>query len=150
MKMVNISEYSWSARLEYKAEGSEFVNFPEFVTVITEYFGNLSLDTDFTCELIGELYDLMVLGILKKGFLVKKGHVVENWRKRYFVLQLTRLKYYKDRDLTEFKVCVCVYVCVYVCVCVCVCVFVWCVCVCVCVVCACVYTMLKFNGHPVV
>jgi hypothetical protein len=45
----------------------------------------------------------MVLGILKKGFLVKKGHVVENWRKRYFVLQLTRLKYYKDRDLTEFK-----------------------------------------------
>jgi hypothetical protein len=103
MKMVNISEYSWSPRLEYKAEGSEFVNFPEFVTVITEYFGNLSLDTDFTCELIGELYDLMVLGILKKGFLVKKGHVVENWRKRYFVLQLTRLKYYKDRDLTEFK-----------------------------------------------
>jgi hypothetical protein len=103
MKMVNISEYSWSSRLEYKAEGSEFVNFPEFVTVVTEYFSDLHLNTDFTCELIFELFELMVLGILKKGLLVKRGHVRKNWNRRYFVLQLTTLTYYEDKGLSKPK-----------------------------------------------
>jgi hypothetical protein len=103
MKMVNISEYSWSPRLEYKAEGSEFVNFPEFVTVVTEYFSDLHLNTDFTCELIAELYDSMVLGIIKKGFLVKRGHFRKTWNRRYFVLRLTSLRYYEDKDQTKLK-----------------------------------------------
>ena len=107
MKMVNISEYTWSPRLEYKAEGSKFVNFPEFVTVVTEYFSDLHLNTDFTCELIAELYDSMVLGIIKKGFLVKRGHFRKTWNRRYFVLRLTSLRYYEDKDQTKLKVCQC-------------------------------------------
>ena len=104
MKFVMLAQYLWSPHLEYKTEGSEFVNFPEFVTVVTEYFSNLHLNTDFTCELIGELYELMVLGILKKGFLVKQGHVRKNWNRRYFILQLTTLTYYEDKELTKKKV----------------------------------------------
>ena len=104
MKLIMLAQYSWSPRLEYKAEGTEFVNFPEFVTVVTEYFTDLHLNTDFTCELIFELYELMVLGILKKGFLVKRGHVRKNWNRRYFVLQLTSLKYYEHKDLIKQKV----------------------------------------------
>ncbi|KAM6466791.1 pleckstrin-2 [Liasis olivaceus] len=34
-------------------------------------------------------------GILKEGFLVKKGHVVPNWKTRWFVLLQDRLLYYK-------------------------------------------------------
>ncbi|XP_042302473.1 pleckstrin-2 isoform X1 [Sceloporus undulatus] len=34
-------------------------------------------------------------GILKEGFLVKKGHVVHNWKARWFVLLQDRLLYYK-------------------------------------------------------
>jgi len=42
--------------------------------------------------------------ILKKGFLVKQGHVVKNWKKRYFLLLVPRsamaagavLYYYKN------------------------------------------------------
>ncbi|XP_051946628.1 pleckstrin-2-like [Xyrauchen texanus] len=33
--------------------------------------------------------------VLKEGFLVKRGHVVHNWRVRWFVLKLDRLLYYK-------------------------------------------------------
>ncbi|XP_066467136.1 pleckstrin-2 [Tiliqua scincoides] len=34
-------------------------------------------------------------GILKEGFLVKRGHVVHNWKVRWFVLLQDRLLYYK-------------------------------------------------------
>lgn len=34
-------------------------------------------------------------GVLKEGFLVKKGHVVHNWKVRWFVLLQDRLLYYK-------------------------------------------------------
>ena len=137
MKMVSISQYTWNPSLEYKAEGSDNVTFPNFVTVVTEYFHSLHLTTDFTCELIFELYELMIKGILKKGFLEKKGHVRKNWKRRYFVLQMTTLKYYEDKNQTKFKVCVrmCEFVCIFAFVCVCIiCVYVHvCVCVCVCV-----------------
>uniref|UniRef100_A0A672P7J8 Pleckstrin 2 n=1 Tax=Sinocyclocheilus grahami TaxID=75366 RepID=A0A672P7J8_SINGR len=34
-------------------------------------------------------------GVLKEGFLVKRGHVVQNWKVRWFVLKSDRLLYYK-------------------------------------------------------
>nr|XP_033808228.1 pleckstrin-2 isoform X2 [Geotrypetes seraphini] len=34
-------------------------------------------------------------GILKEGFLVKRGHIVHNWKARWFVLQANKLSYYK-------------------------------------------------------
>ena len=104
MKMVSISQYTWNSRLEYKAEGSKLVNFPEFVTMVTRYFCHLHLTIDFTCELVFELYQLIIEGILKKGFLEKKGHRRKNWNRRYFVLKMAALSYYDDSDLTAHKV----------------------------------------------
>jgi hypothetical protein len=104
MKMVSLSEYTWSSHLEYKPpEDSKVVDFPEFVTIVTSCFGKLYLRGDFICELILELYELMVLGILKKGFLVKKGHSRRNWNRRYFVLHLTTLSYYEEEDISKSK-----------------------------------------------
>ncbi|KAK2896883.1 hypothetical protein Q8A67_011371 [Cirrhinus molitorella] len=34
-------------------------------------------------------------GVLKEGFLVKRGHVVQNWKVRWFVLKSDRLLYFK-------------------------------------------------------
>ncbi|XP_077092757.1 pleckstrin-2 [Siphateles boraxobius] len=34
-------------------------------------------------------------GVLKEGFLVKRGHVVQNWKVRWFVLKSDKLMYYK-------------------------------------------------------
>ena len=53
MKMVQMLGFLWTNHLEYKAEGSSCINFPEFVTLVTEYFHNLNLTTALTCELIG-------------------------------------------------------------------------------------------------
>ncbi|TFK15007.1 papilin [Platysternon megacephalum] len=36
-----------------------------------------------------------VSGILKEGFLVKRGHIVHNWKARWFVLLQDKLLYYK-------------------------------------------------------
>lgn len=35
-------------------------------------------------------------GGLVEGWLVKQGHLVKNWKRRYFVLEWPVLKYYKD------------------------------------------------------
>ena len=53
MKMVQMLGFLWTTHLEYKAEGTSCVNFPEFVTLVTEYFQKLNLTTALTCELIG-------------------------------------------------------------------------------------------------
>ncbi|XP_039597608.1 pleckstrin-2 isoform X1 [Polypterus senegalus] len=34
-------------------------------------------------------------GVIKEGFLVKRGHIVTNWKTRWFVLQPDKLLYYK-------------------------------------------------------
>ena len=44
--------------------------------------------------MISDLVDETVHGVLKKGFLEKKGHVRRNWRRRWFILKKTILTYY--------------------------------------------------------
>ena len=53
MKMVQMLGFLWTTQLEYKAEGTSCINFPEFVTLVTEYFQKLNLTTALTGELIG-------------------------------------------------------------------------------------------------
>ena len=53
MKMVQMLGFLWTTQLEYAAEGTSCVNFPEFVTLVTEYFQKLNLTMQLTCELIG-------------------------------------------------------------------------------------------------
>lgn len=103
LKMVSITGYIWSPQLEYQKKGTQSINFPEFLTVLAEYFSNLHLDADFTCQMILELYNFIVLGILKKGYLVKRGHFRRNWNRRYFILRLNNLTYYEDEVQTKPK-----------------------------------------------
>ena len=41
--------------------------------------------------------DEIVDGVLKKSYLTKKGHVLRNWRRRWFVLRKTVLTYYASK-----------------------------------------------------
>lgn len=53
---------------------------------------------------VGDLMDLLVNGVLKKGYLTKKGHLRKNWKRRFFVLKTDSLHYYRDREQTDKKV----------------------------------------------
>ena len=54
-------------------------------------------------QVISDLVDETVHGVLKKGFLEKKGHVRRNWSRRWFVLKRTILTYY-SRNKRDVKV----------------------------------------------
>jgi len=38
-----------------------------------------------------------------KGWLTKRGHIVKNWLKRYFILTQTSISYYEDEKLSQKK-----------------------------------------------
>jgi len=50
------------------------------------------------------MVDEIVHGVLKKGFLTKKGHKRRNYKKRWFVLQRTIIRYYENRENMVLKV----------------------------------------------
>ena len=76
-----------------------------FLEAVTNCFERLSVDTLLTCEVIADLHDQFINGVLRKGYLVKKGHLHKNYKRRWFVLQRTVLMYYVTRDLSKLKVC---------------------------------------------
>lgn len=52
---------------------------------------------------VDEVFMEMYHSIIKKGYLVKKGHVRRNWQERWFVLKPGSLIYYVAEDLKEKK-----------------------------------------------
>ena len=101
-RLIELCGYTWNDAYKYTKE--EEVEFPEYVEAITDYFDQLRLETSLTCEVIADMEDEVVNGVIKKGFLHKKGHKRKNWKKRYFILQRTILRYYVDRDAVKLKV----------------------------------------------
>jgi len=84
---------------EHRASG---IAFPEFLEEITSTFDYLKLEMSLTCEMILDLLDEVVKGVLKKGYLIKKGGKRKNWNKRWFILKESTLFYYTSReDLTQ-------------------------------------------------
>ncbi|XP_067444717.1 switch-associated protein 70 isoform X2 [Thunnus thynnus] len=52
---------------------------------------------------INEVFQELILDVLKQGYVMKKGHMRKNWTERWFVLQPTSLSYYVCEDLVEKK-----------------------------------------------
>ncbi|KAJ8340194.1 hypothetical protein SKAU_G00348270 [Synaphobranchus kaupii] len=50
-----------------------------------------------------EVFQEFILGVLKQGYMMKKGHKRKNWTERWFLLRLHSLSYYVSEDLTEKK-----------------------------------------------
>lgn len=50
------------------------------------------------------MVDEIVHGVLKKGYLTKKGHKRRNWKRRWFILQRTTMTYYESRENLTMKV----------------------------------------------
>ncbi|XP_070691532.1 switch-associated protein 70 [Pempheris klunzingeri] len=52
---------------------------------------------------INEVFQELILDVLKQGYMMKKGHKRKNWTERWFVLRPTSLSYYACEDLEEKK-----------------------------------------------
>ena len=82
------------------------ISFPEFLEEITNAFEFLKLEMSLTCEMILDLLDEIVMGVLKKGYLTKRGGNRKNWKKRWFILKEDSLFYYESRENLTQKVCI--------------------------------------------
>nr|DBA17646.1 TPA: hypothetical protein GDO54_003063 [Pyxicephalus adspersus] len=67
--------------------------------------GTFSKGTDFTTVsmAINEVFNELVLDVLKQGYLWKKGHKRKNWTERWFVLKPNVMTYYVSEDLKDKK-----------------------------------------------
>ncbi|XP_060893757.1 switch-associated protein 70 [Labrus mixtus] len=52
---------------------------------------------------INEVFQELILDVLKQGYVMKKGHKRKNWTDRWFVLRPNSLSYYVCEDLMEQK-----------------------------------------------
>uniref|UniRef100_A0A3B3BAH1 Switch-associated protein 70 n=1 Tax=Oryzias melastigma TaxID=30732 RepID=A0A3B3BAH1_ORYME len=52
---------------------------------------------------ITEVYQELILDVLKQGYMMKKGHRRKNWTERWFVLKPGSISYYVGEDLAEKK-----------------------------------------------
>ncbi|XP_053174818.1 switch-associated protein 70b [Scomber japonicus] len=52
---------------------------------------------------ITEVYQELILDVLKQGYMMKKGHKRKNWTERWFMLKPGSISYYVGEDLAEKK-----------------------------------------------
>ncbi|XP_064394546.1 uncharacterized protein LOC135341815 [Halichondria panicea] len=100
-RIVEYCGYTWNPTYAYATATQ--MSFPEYLAAITTYFEQFKLEMSLTCEVIGDMVDEIVNGVLKTGRLTKKGHMRKNWKNRWFVLQRTVLRYYMSRDNMTLK-----------------------------------------------
>ena len=55
-------------------------------------------------QVIQDLKDEIVDAVLKKSYLTKKGHKLRTWRRRWFVLKKTIMRYYESKEKPVLKV----------------------------------------------
>ncbi|KAL1007397.1 hypothetical protein UPYG_G00086220 [Umbra pygmaea] len=52
---------------------------------------------------ISEVFQELILDVLKQGYMMKKGHKRKNWTERWFVLRPNSMSYYVSEDLSDKK-----------------------------------------------
>ncbi|XP_034390196.1 switch-associated protein 70b [Cyclopterus lumpus] len=52
---------------------------------------------------INEVYQELIMDVLKQGYILKKGHKRKNWTERWFMLKPNSISYYVGEDLAEKK-----------------------------------------------
>ncbi|XP_028810270.1 differentially expressed in FDCP 6 homolog isoform X2 [Denticeps clupeoides] len=81
-------------------EGMSVWEFLEYMNI--EKLMKIPCKEAFTLAL-NDVFMEMYHSVLKKGYMVKKGHVRRNWQERWFVLKPSSMAYYVSEDLQEKK-----------------------------------------------
>ncbi|GAB5577595.1 switch-associated protein 70 isoform X3 [Prionailurus iriomotensis] len=61
------------------------------------------MDRQTVSMAINEVFNELILDVLKQGYMMKKGHRRKNWTERWFVLKPNIISYYVGEDLKDKK-----------------------------------------------
>nr|XP_002755082.3 switch-associated protein 70 isoform X1 [Callithrix jacchus] len=61
------------------------------------------MDRQTVSMAINEVFNELILDVLKQGYMMKKGHRRKNWTERWFVLKPNIISYYVSEDLNDKK-----------------------------------------------
>ncbi|XP_029812138.1 switch-associated protein 70 isoform X2 [Suricata suricatta] len=61
------------------------------------------MDRQTVSMAINEVFNELILDVLKQGYMMKKGHKRKNWTERWFVLKPNIISYYVSEDLKDKK-----------------------------------------------
>ncbi|XP_027740360.1 switch-associated protein 70 [Empidonax traillii] len=61
------------------------------------------MDRQTVSMAINEVFNELILDVLKQGYMLKKGHKRKNWMERWFVLKPNIISYYVSEDLKDKK-----------------------------------------------
>ncbi|XP_030622084.1 switch-associated protein 70 [Chanos chanos] len=107
-KLMDAMGTAWSEERfqDYKVQLSKrgsVLNAWELIELVCLGHFTKRLDRQTVSMGIHEVFQELILDVLKQGYMTKKGHLRKNWTERWFVLQLNCITYYVSEDLTEKK-----------------------------------------------
>ena len=104
--LVKITSSIQQAPQESVAYNSEHMtfDFTMYLMQIIACINSLDVPDARVAPIIRDIYEEEVKGVLKKGYLVKKGSKVKNWKKRWFVLKSDEMCYYESFENMTLKV----------------------------------------------
>ncbi|XP_027882986.1 switch-associated protein 70b [Xiphophorus couchianus] len=79
------------------------LNVWELITLVGSGQFSKGMDQPTLSMGISEVYQELILDVLKQGYMMKKGHKRKNWTERWFVLKPGFISYYVGEDLAEKK-----------------------------------------------
>ncbi|XP_048856089.1 switch-associated protein 70b [Brienomyrus brachyistius] len=79
------------------------LNVWELISLVGKGSFSKGMDPQTLSMAITEVFQELILDVLKQGYMMKKGHRRKNWTERWFLLRLNSISYYASEDLTEKK-----------------------------------------------
>ena len=87
-------------------------DFTKYLLQIIACVNSLKVSDSSIAPVIRDIYEHEVNGVLKRGYLVKKGAKRKNWKRRWFVLKSDEMSYYESYETMILKVHI-IYLCMY-------------------------------------
>ena len=87
-------------------------DFMAFLHQMVTCIDQINIPVASIAGIVESAYEEVVNGVLKRGYLVKKGGKRRNWKRRWFVLKNDEMSYYESCENLTLKVCMYIHMCI--------------------------------------
>ncbi|XP_059564851.1 switch-associated protein 70 isoform X1 [Myotis daubentonii] len=84
-------------------DGKDGLSVWELIELVGTGQFSKGMDRQTVSMAINEVFNELILDVLKQGYMMKKGHKRKNWTERWFVLKPNMISYYVSEDLKDKK-----------------------------------------------